>query len=99
VCFLVSEVPLYVIQEFPMDSKQTGAEVGNLRVPHGGVRPFRQKSTCLAKSTLGHYVVQIRSRNPGISEATNPSISTKWHGTVLVLYFGVVPLVAESEEI
>jgi len=35
----------------------------NLRYPHGGVRPFHQKSTCLTQLTLGPYVVQIWSRN------------------------------------
>jgi len=28
--------------------------------PHGGVRPFHQKSTCLTQLTLGRYVVQSR---------------------------------------
>jgi len=32
-------------------------------VPHGGVRPFHQKSICLTQSTLGPYVVHIWSRN------------------------------------
>ena len=32
--------------------------------PHGGVRPFHQKSTCLTRLTLGSYVVQIWSRDP-----------------------------------
>ena len=27
-------------------------DLGNLPMPHGGVRPFLQKSTCLHKSTL-----------------------------------------------
>ena len=31
--------------------------------PHGGVRPFHQKSSCLTQLTLGTYVVQIWSRN------------------------------------
>jgi len=31
--------------------------------PHGGVRPFHQKSICLAQLTLGRYAVQIWSRN------------------------------------
>ena len=31
--------------------------------PHGGVRPFHQKSNCLTQSTLGPYVVYIWSRN------------------------------------
>ena len=30
--------------------------------PHGGERPFLQKSTCLTQLTLGRYVVQIWSR-------------------------------------
>ena len=32
--------------------------------PHGGVRPFHQKSTCLTRLTLGPNVVQIWSRYP-----------------------------------
>jgi len=31
-------------------------------MPHDGVRPFHQKSTCLIQLTLGRYVVQIWSR-------------------------------------
>jgi len=31
--------------------------------PHGGVRPFYQKSTCLTQLTLGPYVVKLSSRN------------------------------------
>jgi len=37
--------------------------------PHGGVRPFLQKSTCLTQLT---YVVQMWSRNPQKFEATKP---------------------------
>jgi hypothetical protein len=32
--------------------------------PHGGVRHFHEKSTCLTQLTLGRCVVQIWSRNP-----------------------------------
>jgi len=32
-------------------------------IPRGGVRPFRQKSTCLKQLTLGSNVLQIWSRN------------------------------------
>ena len=32
-------------------------------IPHGGVPPFRQKSTCLAQFILGPCVVHIWSRN------------------------------------
>jgi len=35
----------------------------SIQKPHGGVRPFHQKSTCLTQLTFGHYVVQNRSRN------------------------------------
>ena len=49
-------------------------------LPHGGVRPFHQKSTCLTQLTLATHVVQIWSRNPRISDATNPSNSTEWWG-------------------
>ena len=38
------------------------------RVPHGGVRPFHPKSTCLTQLNLGPDVVQIWSRDPQISE-------------------------------
>ena len=31
--------------------------------PHGGSRPFHQKSTCLTQLSLGPYLVQIWSRN------------------------------------
>ena len=31
--------------------------------PHGGVRPFHQKLTCLTQSTLGPDVVKMWSRN------------------------------------
>ena len=46
--------------------------------PHGGVRPFHQKSTCLTQITLGPYVVQIWSRTPRISAGSKPSNSTVW---------------------
>ena len=48
--------------------------------PHGGARPFHQKSTYLTQLTLGPYAVQIWSRNPRISEATKPSKSIEWLG-------------------
>ena len=40
--------------------------VWTLRVlhPHGGMRPFHRKSTCLARLSLGPCVMQIWSRNP-----------------------------------
>ena len=44
--------------------------------PHGGVRPFHQKSTCLPQLTSGPYVVQIWSRSPRNCEATKPAYST-----------------------
>jgi len=34
-----------------------------LPLPHGGVHPFHQKSTCSTQLTLGPYVGQIWSRN------------------------------------
>ena len=34
-----------------------------VRLPHGGVRPFHQKSTCLTQSTSGPHVVQIWLHN------------------------------------
>ena len=32
--------------------------------PHGGLRPFHQKSTCITQSTFGHHVVQIHHVPP-----------------------------------
>ena len=47
--------------------------------PHGGVRTFHQKSTCLTQLTFGPYVVQIWSRNPQSLRQRNPSSnSTVW---------------------
>ena len=46
------------------------------RVPHGGVRPFNRKSTCLTQSTCGPSAVQIWSHNPQNVEATRHSNST-----------------------
>ena len=40
--------------------------------PHGGERPFHKKSTCLARSTVGPYVVQVWSRNPQHLMQQNP---------------------------
>jgi len=40
--------------------------------PHGGVRTFHQKSTCLTQLTFGPYVVQIWSGDPQKFEATKP---------------------------
>jgi len=37
--------------------------LGGGAYPHGGVRPFHQKSTCHAQLTLEPYVVQTWSRN------------------------------------
>ena len=47
-------------------------------LPHGGTRPFNQKSMCLTQLTSRPNVVRIWSRNPRISEATKPSNSTEW---------------------
>ena len=49
-----------------------------ISVPHGGLRPVHQKSTCITQLTLGPYVVQIRSRSVQISERTKPAESTVW---------------------
>ena len=43
------------------DSRNIPEVQGN---PHGGVRPFHQKSTFRTQLTLGHYAVHIRSRTP-----------------------------------
>jgi hypothetical protein len=46
--------------------------------PHGGVRPFHQKSTCLTQLTLGRYVVQSRPNWPVNRGSTKPSNFTVW---------------------
>ena len=50
-----------------------------MATPHGGARPFHQKTTCLTQSTSGPYVVQIWSRHDRKSERTRPSKSTVWN--------------------
>ena len=40
--------------------------------------PFHEKSTCLKQSILVPYAKQIWSRNPRISEASNPSTFAEW---------------------
>jgi len=45
--------------------------------PHGGVRPFHQKSTCVTQLTLGPYVVQIWSRHGRNFEPTKHAFSTE----------------------
>ena len=54
-------------------------------LPHGGLRPFHQKSTCITQLTLGPNAVQIWPRNPRVSEATKPSNLTVWMGTLWAL--------------
>ena len=49
-----------------------------IQVPHGGLRPFRQTLTCLARSSLGPYVVQLWSRNARNCKPTRPACSTVW---------------------
>ena len=48
--------------------------------PHGGVRPFHQKSTCLTELTVGPYLVHIWTRNVRNPERTERSNSTVWIG-------------------
>ena len=48
--------------------------------PHGGLRPFHQKLTCLTHLSSGPRVVQIWSRHPPNLEGTNLSESTVWVG-------------------
>ena len=48
--------------------------------PHGGVRPFLQKSTFFTKLTEGPYVVKTRSLYPrrfGSNQPTNPEKFTE----------------------
>jgi len=49
-----------------------------LACPHGGGRPFHQKSNCITQITLGPYVVQIWSRYGGNFDPTKPSYSSEW---------------------
>ena len=63
-------------------------------VPHGGVRPFHQKSTCITQLTSGPSMVQIWSRIPQNSGRAKPSNSTVrelaepfWHICVKRLIF------------
>ena len=51
-------------------------QVRLLALPHAGVRPFYEKSTCLAQSTLGPYVVKIWSRT---TPKTSPHETHKAH--------------------
>ena len=37
----------------------------DLSVPHGGLRPFHQKSTCITQVTLGPYMVTLRPKCRG----------------------------------
>ena len=62
---LMSEVPLAVQStHHAVLARWAGRSAS--RYPHGGVRPFRQKSTCLTQLTSGPYVVPVWSRNtPG----------------------------------
>ena len=57
------EVYIYIYIYIYIHPAHTLVSTLNLRYPHGGVRPFHQKSTCLTQLTLGPYVVQIWSRN------------------------------------
>ena len=51
--------------------------------PHGGVRPFHQKSTCPTRLTLGPCVVQISARPPPNLGVTKPSHCTeRWGGVI-----------------
>ena len=45
------------------DRKRQG-EADDITVPHGGVRPFYQKSSCRTQSSLGTFVVQSRPNYP-----------------------------------
>jgi len=47
-------------------------------MPHGRVRPFLQKSTCLTSSTSGLYAVQICSRDVPHFEGTKLSSCAVW---------------------
>ena len=68
-----------------MDSKSFKT-VGNnkdcyisaLILPHGGVRPFHQKSTCSTQLTLRTCVMQSHPNYARMSKPTKPSNSTVW---------------------
>ena len=46
-----------------MESSQEEEDDSQESSPHGRVRPFHQKSTCITQLTLGPIEVQIWSRN------------------------------------
>jgi len=52
---------------------KSGAWASN---PHGGLRPFHQKSTCLTQLTSGPYVVHISSRYGRNFDPTKPAYPT-----------------------
>ena len=57
------EVPMEEQRIKPNDqARLQGVGSPCCRVPHGGARPFHQKSSCTTQLTLGRYVVQIWSR-------------------------------------
>jgi len=47
------------LPQLNLTQQTLGSDLG---VPHGGLRPFHQKSSCLTQLTLGPCVVQIWSR-------------------------------------
>ena len=67
-----------------MSSKRRRGRFVNfgLSIPHGGVRPFHQKSTCLTQLILGPYAVRIWSRIPQNYGGLKASNSTVWYGYV-----------------
>ena len=56
-------------------------------LPHGGVRPFLQKSTCLTQLTLGPYEVQIWSRNTPESGVNETLVLHRVEGGVDVMSY------------
>ena len=59
----------HLLSGFGFRTRKTEPETRNLEPqnrkprPHGGVRPFHSKSTCITQSTLGPHLAQIWSRN------------------------------------
>jgi hypothetical protein len=58
----------------------------NRSKPHGGVRAFHQKTTCLTQLTLGPCVVQIWSRNTPESGINETLVLRQAGGTPCTLY-------------
>ena len=61
------ESPCHLLIE-SLPARQRTSVQAIVASPHGGLRPFHQKSTCIAQSTVGHYLVQMWSRYVRMNE-------------------------------